>query len=111
MKPLTTRQQKWSQQAYDCVSSRRGEKEEDYRRFAKRFPSLIHGCGLAQAVAFAAATGQEVLLRDIEAVLGEQDLAERSRQAALVEYLRLSRDALQAAAWIKRYAEALLKEN
>ena len=108
MKPL--RQQHWSQQAFDCVNKHRGDqKEQEYRRFAKRFPSLIHGCGLAQAWAFAAATKQEALLEDIEMVLGEQRLAERSRQSSLAEYLRLSRDSLQAAGWIKRYAEALLK--
>ena len=112
----TTRSQQWAQRAFERVSERKGDaKQAEYLTFAKRFPSLIHTCGLAQALAFAQARMHGEIVADLASVLdvkgGATVLAERSRTVPLGSYLRLSREALAAAGWIKRYAEALLKEK
>jgi CRISPR-associated protein Cmr5 len=108
-----THSQLWAQQAYERVSARKGrDGEADYLRFSKRFPSLIHTCGLAQALAFAEAKNQDAVLSDLAEVLRTTAarLAEDSRNAKVPAYLRLSRDSLAAATWLKRYAEAILKD-
>jgi len=109
-KHIKTCSQGWAERAYKCVSNRAADESGrgKYCGFAKRFPSLIHTCGLAQALAFAGANAPAGFVADLEIVLGESGLGERSRKAPVPEYLRLSRKALQAAGWLKRYAEALL---
>ena len=113
---LKTRSQTMAQAAYRRISARNGGKPSDeYATFAKKFPALIHSCGLAQAVAFAEAKNEKAYLDDLVNVLREagyttissiKALADRSRNASLTEYMRLSRDALAAASWLKRYVEA-----
>ncbi|MFA6931076.1 MAG: type III-B CRISPR module-associated protein Cmr5, partial [Lentisphaeria bacterium] len=83
--------------------------------FAKNFPALIHSCGLDQAVSFAGAKGKNDYLSDFIEVLAstqtvkkEQDrFLQAIHQCNIGQYIRFSRTALQAAEWIKRYAEAL----
>lgn len=104
----TTKQQERAQRAYKCVSP---EKDigDDYRQFAKRFPALVHSCGLAQAVAFAQAKDKDDYLDDLAKVMGitnNQVLGRISRTADLVEYQQKTREAIECATWIKRYAEA-----
>jgi len=127
-----TRSQKLAQAAYRRVTDRlvtddKGMKKLDdkYETFAKKFPALIHTCGLAQAVAFAEAKGKSkadkkpkpemLYLEDLAAVLSKSGhgeiesaskLAETSRNEQMSGYLRLSRDAINAASWLKRYVEA-----
>lgn len=111
-----TRNQTMAQAAYSRISRRNnGRPSKEYTTFAKKFPALIHTCGLAQAIAFAQAKQENSYLEDLVAVLhaaGYQDLSNsdalgnRSRSAELSPYLRLSRDALLAASWLKRYVEA-----
>lgn len=118
-----TRSQKLAQAAFARVA-KYGKLDDDYVSFAKRFPALIHTCGLAQAVAFADAKrkkdkpggGAEYrYLDDLAAVLrgSEQHdipsldiLKRQTRELPLSGYLRLSRDAVSAASWLKRYVEA-----
>jgi len=84
----------------------------DYITFAKKFPALIHACGLVQAIAFAQVKLPEIVedlaevMRSAGNLLGEEDLAIMSREANIGKYQRLSRDALDAASWLKRYTEA-----
>jgi CRISPR-associated protein Cmr5 len=131
-KAAVTRSQFWAERAYQRVAAVRdrseketdakkkaaAEKEEkEYKSFAKRFPTLIHECGLAQTLAFAMSRKQgapEKVVEDLAFVLDGDgktagDLAADSRKLGLMEYLRVSRDALTAAGWLKRYAEAMLK--
>ena len=58
---LQTRSQRLAQAAYAQVSLQgtpdKGP-DKEYVSFAKKFPALIHTCGLAQAVAFALAKGK-----------------------------------------------------
>lgn len=94
---------------------------EKYVSFAKRFPALVHTCGLAQAVAFAHAKAPDGYLDDLRAVMMSEkndvnsfdvpSFAAEIRSAELSEYMRLSRTALEAAGWLKRYAEALLEND
>ncbi len=118
---VQTRSQKFARAAYARVAAR-GKPPEGYASFAKKFPALIHTCGLAQAVAFAQAKGKsdenkvesrylEDLAEVIRAgghdkILSADRLAETTRSEALSGYLRLSRDAINAAGWLKRYVEA-----
>lgn len=109
---VATRGQRMAERAFKCVNKFSGDKKE-YSSCAKRFPSLIHSCGLAQALAFAQAKAPEVFLRDLATVLGldKDRLLNDARESAVSGYLRLSREALEAAGWLKRYAEALLEED
>lgn len=117
MNTIVTRQQRMAQAAFLAVNGRQGSNE--YKSFAKSFPSLIHTAGLCQAVAFAqarrAGSASQVLedvfqVYSVSAgvqVVGLDAFAESVRLAPVTEYLRLSRLALQAATWVKRYVEAL----
>ncbi|QTX32133.1 type III-B CRISPR module-associated protein Cmr5 [Aminithiophilus ramosus] len=124
---LKTREQVFAQKAFAAVKRHRTEKKPDesekekenrekeekkYCSLALSFPALIHGCGLAQALSFAMAKKRGDLADDLAATLGKpsgEALAEESRKAPLKDYLLLSREALEGAGWIKRYAATLLK--
>jgi CRISPR/Cas system CMR-associated protein Cmr5 small subunit len=81
----------------------------------------MHQCGLAQAVAFAQAKGDHQVdyANDLASVLkavGHDNitsadvLATQTRSLPMNGYVRLSRDALDAAVWLKRYVEALFAD-
>ena len=110
--PQQTREQQRAQRAYQQVENHRDkEREAEYKRFCKRFPALIQSCGLVQAIAFAQAKLPDYL-NDLAAVTGQENhetLAQQTRTAPLNQYQKHSQDALAAATWLKRYAEALLK--
>jgi len=115
---IRTRSQRIALCAFERIQAyeeRSKDDREKYVGFAKRFPSLIHSCGLAQAIAFAAAKAPTGYVDDFSAVVSfdgnftTADLGQRIRAAELPEYLRLSRIALEAAGWLKRYAEAVLE--
>ena len=125
-----TRSQLVARAAFAAVAARADRPGADrYKAFAQQFPTLIHTCGLAQATAFALAKGKpknpgdkpgETLsvLNDLAAVLkqarGYAEATDGGRfheaviAAPVGEYLRATRNALLAASWLKRYAEALL---
>lgn len=117
--PPHTNSQKMAQAAYQRIDERlkplgKGERDA-YMSFARSFPSLIHACGLAQAAAFADAKGRKHYLEDLAVVLKAAGHAEAASANSLGEvvrthyvpdYVRLSRNALQAASWLKRYVEA-----
>jgi len=118
MMSVQTRSQKLSQAAYLQVDKR--QITDKYITIAKKFPALIHVCGLAQAVAFGVAKKEHhEYLDDLAAVLQSlgYDLDSRysldncSRSAGLDQYLRLSRDAISAAGWLKRYVEAFSPDS
>lgn len=126
---MHTRSQRLAQAAYPCIIEHipAGTREKDldktqkeYRSFAKKFPALIHTCGLAQAVAFALAKQETAYMEDLAAVLkasghpeitSAQVLHQRSQSQPLHGYLRLSRDAINAASWLKRYVEAVVEDD
>jgi CRISPR-associated protein Cmr5 len=109
-----TNSQKMAQTAYERIRVRNPSSE--FTSFARSFPSLVHSCGLAQALAFAKAKGHGEYLEDLSVVLkavghAEAETAERleraTREHAVAAYIRLSRSTLQAAGWMKRYVEAV----
>ena len=113
---IRTRSQESAERAYQCVSSKvnyEAKKKKEYASFAKSFPALIHTCGLVESLAFADAKGRDDILKDLASVLetSREELLAESRHADVVTYLRLSRETLDAAGWIKRYVEALLDDK
>jgi CRISPR-associated protein Cmr5 len=115
---MQTRSQKLAQAAFPRIQARKSElraKEfDEYTSFAKKFPALIHTCGLAQAVAFALSKKESEYIADLTAVLSaaghnfqHNALDHQARTQQFSSYLRLSRDALNAASWLKRYVEAV----
>ena len=109
--PVITNEQKMAQRAFARISERSGsDKFKDYKSFALSFPSMIHTCGLVQAVAFAQAKKRTDYLEDINAVFAEADdagnLEVESRRAKLNAYMRMTLHALSAASWLKRYCQA-----
>lgn len=117
---MPTRQQRLAQLAYQQVSSKKGQPiEEAFARVCRSFPALIHNSGLCQAVAFAESKDQGKdkefgqYLLSLSAILGidRDHFTQESRTADVLRYQRLTHEALMAASWLKRYAEALLKDS
>jgi CRISPR-associated protein Cmr5 len=119
-----TRSQRLAQAAYAqiAIHTRNGQRKPDkeFVSTVKKFPALIHTCGFAQAVAFALAKKDDEYIGYLAAVLKAAGHAEitdhktldhQARTNALSEYLRLSRDAINAASWLKRYVEAAGEET
>lgn len=113
-----TRDQVYSARAWQRVNQWMRLDEETRKKevgFAKSFPAMILGCGLCQAVTFAHSKGHENFLTALSFVLtptGEsvpnpEQLIGRIQDAQLTGYIRLSREAIVAAGWIKRFCEAL----
>jgi len=124
-----TRQQERAQTAYKCISPRAKdssskeivsqEDNDKYSQLAKKFPSLVHNCGLAQALAFVQAKEKDqnvgkAYLSHLSRVMGlkeEDDLGTLSRNEDLIKYQRLTHEAIESATWLKRYSEALLEKD
>ncbi len=111
-KASLTRSQRYARAAAACLTDRSsGRSPKEYRSRAVSFPALIHAAGLCQALAFAASKEEfRDYLDDLARVLesDREALLRTSREADTFAYLRLGRDAMEAAGWLKRYAEALL---
>lgn len=119
-----TRSQKLAQASFPCIQARRSSLNKnqfkEYTSFAKKFPALIHTCGLAQAVVFALTKNETDYIADLTETLktvghteitSEESLDHQARTQELGGYLRLSRDALNAAGWLKRYVEAVAPDE
>lgn len=118
LKPPTTRSQEYAQRAFACIQERakvlEGDKKKKFASFTKRFPTLIHTCGLCQALAFAQAKEYDDYLRDIASVLNRESVGELLQMVPGVpvpEYMSLTREMINAASWLKRYAEALMDDD
>jgi CRISPR-associated protein Cmr5 len=110
-----------AQEADRRIAGRKLEKE--YLSFAREFPMLVHACGLAQALAFARAKSEhhKHYADDLARVLTSaghsqagtaKELAHRIRdELDVTQYIRISRDALAAAMWLKRSVEAMRDEE
>ena len=124
---LQTRSQRYAQAAFACVQKIANDKTangktlaEKYQSYARNLPTMILQCGLAQTVAFVQAK-QEVdkdkpvdayahWLADMQTVLENTKLCQQAREADLSAYMLLTYQALDAAGWLKRYAEALIEK-
>lgn len=111
--------QQYSKEAFKCVNAHVTTKQNDlkkYKTFAKRFPTLIHTCGLAQAISFANSKEEyRPNFKDLQSVLAGNnnnfDLIQQAQSVDVLEYLRLSREAIVVAGWLKKYAEALIEDE
>ena len=119
-----TRTQELATEAYRRVVDRKGKPlEKEYSSLAHSFPSMILQNGLAQATGFLLAKGKgehQALLDDLNAVLRSAKAVASSSgselhteviKADLSETMQLTRHSLDASAWIKRYAQGLLKRD
>jgi len=112
---MQTRDQKFAMASYTVLEKRIREKKVDlkeYKSFAKRFPTLIHTCGLMQALAFAQTKNEAVLDDFVEILKGDQANPEgfinQCRDSKIASYMQMSREAMFAAGWLKRQADALI---
>ena len=115
---MRTKDQKLAEAAYSRVIIRKNQPRfnfAEYVSFAMSFPTLIHTCGLVQAVAFAEAKNMGAYVEDLHEVFKaidvDDDIHEMARSAELAEYTRISRHALSASTWIKRYCQAMKGDN
>lgn len=114
---MKTRDQDYAEKSYNAVSKRINDpKKGEYKSFAKRFPTLIHTCGLMQAIAFAQGKGGTPLLvlEDFVAVIPAsqtniEDFVKECREMEVSKYMHTSCNAMLAAGWIKRQADALIE--
>lgn len=111
-----------AQKAYDCVTAQLTfDKKKEYGSLAHKLPVLILQNGLAQATGFLLAkntVAHLALLDDLARVLGRQSTGVQSAgkilhaeiiQADVTQTMLLTRRSLEAAGWIKRYVQGVLK--
>lgn len=114
---MQIRTHKYAAHAYPLVAAIQGDAlEAKYRTLALTFPSMIMQSGLAQAVGFLMAKNKDEhkeLLQHIAILLNEADseaLHNKIINSNVTEYQLLSRHAIEASAWLKRYTQALLEK-
>lgn len=111
--------------AYQCVEARQNDGTDckKYGAIAHKLPGMILQNGLAQATGFLLAKGASapehlMLLDDLKEVLragGALDVANGAAVhqavigADLARTLKLTRAALEASGWIKRYVQGVLR--
>lgn len=117
---MRARSQIYAETIYDQVNSVSGIAADEKKRYGAlchRFAFVVRENGLTAALGFLAAKGtaadsaENLLLGHFAQVLGATNAAalqQAVRSAPLAEYRRLTRQALAANEWFKRYAEAIL---
>ncbi|MDO5650907.1 MAG: type III-B CRISPR module-associated protein Cmr5 [Moraxella sp.] len=112
---MEIRTHKYAGLAYPLVEKvKNSDVEAKYRTLALNFPTMIMQAGLAQAIGFLKAKGKDehtLLLQHIETVLKINDLHVKTIKSNISEYQLLTRQAIEAASWLKRYTQALLDKN
>lgn len=120
---MKTRSQNYAERAWGCVQPLHPDASllvakpdaKDYRSHATSLPVMILQCGLAQTLAFVQHKGvndqsYREWLEHLNLVLDRagSDLASKSRTDGVMDYLLLTRQAVEGAGWLKRYAEAII---
>lgn len=113
---METRDQKYARAAFPKVNAQKGkDTEKSYRTVALNFPVMILQSGLTQSIGFLLAKNKpehQAYLADLAEILGLQNannLHTTVINSNLRDYQQLTRKALEAAAWLKRYTQAMLK--
>lgn len=119
---MLTRQQQRAIRSHELVkiASETSATWEKYRTFCMKGPALLQQSGLMQTTIFCASREDPAARQWIEDVVRVMNahidkhakipnLAELARKASLTDYLILTRDALDAATWLRRYAMAFDK--
>jgi CRISPR-associated protein Cmr5 len=114
---MQIRTHRYAERAYPLVESlQKNPVESKYRTLALTFPTMIMQAGLAQAVGFLMAKGEvehKEYLRHLAELLNYTDarlLHKEILRSEIGQYQLLSRKALDASAWLKRYTQALLEK-
>jgi CRISPR-associated protein Cmr5 len=119
---MKSRAQRYSSTAFSQIELFAGSLTDDQRETAKKkygsmahkFPVLVRTAGLAQAVAFVEARGDEsqrALMDHLAVTVGKSNrkaLYDATRTTDLLEYMLLTRQVLEASVWFKRFAESVL---
>ena len=117
---MNTRSRQHAANAHACVSAVASQAyASKYRALALSFPIMVLQSGLAQATGFLRAKSSDNneyqrYLSDLAGVLGYDNgpaLYDDVIASDLPTYQQLTRQALDASGWLKRYAQALLKED
>ena len=112
---MHTRSQTQALRAYEQVAHiAQGSEAANFRRQALSFPVRVLSTGLSQATGFLMAKQQNVYLNALAETLAFANgptLHTHLLTLNLQEYQHLSRQALEAASWLKRYAQALIAEE
>ncbi len=132
-----TRQQRWAAAAFEAVSRLKTagapDAEKKYATHCMKAPTLLRQAGLVQTLAFLRSRGDGEQGRqgrryadDLAASLAAADdtlkkalagqelgksLLQCAQKLALREYMALSRDAAAVAVWMRRFAQAELKQE
>ncbi len=117
---MEIRTHQYAKAAYPLVAAVKDSNiKTQYRTLALNFPTMIMQSGLVQAIGFLQAKGKpehQKMLQHMAHLLGyhngEQANIERLKneilQSNLTQYQLLTRKALNASGWLKRYTQALL---
>jgi CRISPR-associated protein Cmr5 len=126
---MKNRSQLYATEALACIEKIQGEEKlrDEYKSRADSFPVMVMQAGLAQGLGFLLAKGKGEngngygrYLNDLAAVLkasgacgagSGEALQKHVLGASLAEYQLLTREALAAAGWLKRFAQACIKKN
>lgn len=121
---MNIRTHKVAHAAYECVAAHsEAPNEKNYSALAHKLPGMIMGNGLAQATGFLLAKGESAhcaLLNDLNAVLratgtstngSGPDLHQQVIDSDLNQTLILTRRALEASGWLKRYVQGVLLDE
>ncbi|MDG4550921.1 MAG: type III-B CRISPR module-associated protein Cmr5 [Candidatus Contendobacter sp.] len=117
---MPTLSQQYARAVYTQIDAIRGCNEQfhkDYGRLCNRFPNLVLQNGLAQTLGFLTAkavgdarSAEGVFLGQLAEILHQPPVQflDVVINAALPDYRRLTRQALAAAIWYKRFAQSVL---
>ena len=100
----------------DLIKNNTRYTNDDYKSVARGYPSFLHTCGLVQTLAFSRSKQKlehTHIIEDLQNVLRKaaglsqnDDLLALATSANTSAYILLHAQAIEAAVWIKRYAEA-----
>ncbi len=109
---LQTRGQRWATTALACVqnAARVSATRAEYKALVMKLPVLLRQSGIVQGLVFVRSRGElgETILNDLASVYGARSgdvLLGGARDEQLPGYLALSRDLIDAATWLRRFAQ------
>ncbi|MCA9945798.1 MAG: type III-B CRISPR module-associated protein Cmr5 [Anaerolineales bacterium] len=113
-----TTQQQLAKNAHENILKVTDSEKKKYGTMAHKLPILIRTAGLAQALAFVQARGSEAQHKlldhlaqtiNIQGISDKDGLTKASREAALSQYIFLTRRVMDALVWYKRFTESILR--
>lgn len=114
---MQIRTHKYAEDAFPLVKAMQKDNfEAKYRTLALNFPTMVMQSGLAQAIGFLMAKAKDkpehkIILQHIQTILDRPNLHADILASDIGQYQLLTRQTLDATAWLKRYTQALLKKE